>query len=124
MIPFRERIRADSRPSSAAEEPDMNEALLVGGVIGAAAMAIVFARTAALERRLDALSRLDGKLDALLRHAGIRFDPYAEVPAKVVAALDRGEKIMAIKHYREATGAGLKEAKEFVEEIQRRKGPR
>jgi ribosomal protein L7/L12 len=31
-----------------------------------------------------------------------------------------GKKIRAIKYYREATGVGLKEAKDFVEEVQRR----
>jgi ribosomal protein L7/L12 len=98
----------------------MNELLFIGGIIGAIVVAAISMRLSTLEKRLDAMSRLDGKLDALLRHAGIRFDPYAEVPAPVAAALERGEKIMAIKHYREATGAGLKEAKEFVEEVQRR----
>ena len=33
-----------------------------------------------------------------------------------------GNKIQAIKHYREATGVGLKEAKDAVEEFQRRAG--
>jgi ribosomal protein L7/L12 len=33
-----------------------------------------------------------------------------------------GNKIEAIKRYRDETGAGLKEAKEFVEEAQRRRG--
>jgi ribosomal protein L7/L12 len=98
----------------------MNELLLVGGLFAAVIVAATSWRVSAIEKRLDALSRLDAKVDALLAHAGIRFDPYAEVPAPVVAALERGEKIEAIRQYRAATGAGLKEAKEFVEEIQRR----
>ena len=63
---------------------------------------------------------MEAKLDALMKHEGIRFDPYSDVPPPVVDALRRGKKIAAIKHYRGATGAGLKEAKEFVEELQRR----
>lgn len=47
-------------------------------------------------------------------------------PAAAPAGLDddvrgylaQGNKIMAIKHVREATGLGLKEAKDFVEEIE------
>lgn len=35
----------------------------------------------------------------------------------VVAALTRGEKIEAIRLYREATGVGLAEAKSFVEQL-------
>ena len=37
------------------------------------------------------------------------------LPANVIAALQRGEKIEAIKLLREATGLGLKEAKDAVE---------
>jgi ribosomal protein L7/L12 len=38
---------------------------------------------------------------------------------QIRALLDGGQKIMAIKLYREHTGAGLKEAKDAVEAIQR-----
>jgi ribosomal protein L7/L12 len=41
----------------------------------------------------------------------------------VLDALKRGEKINAIKEYRLVTGVGLKEAKDFVEEIERRASP-
>ena len=74
----------------------------------------------ALHRRLDRLSRIEGKLDALLKHSGIRFDPFDGFPAEALAALKQGRKIEAIKHYRQATGAGLAEAKDAVEEAQRR----
>jgi ribosomal protein L7/L12 len=39
----------------------------------------------------------------------------------VQEALERGETILAIKRFRQATGADLKEAKEFVDEIRRRR---
>lgn len=99
----------------------MNEWDVVLGVLVIVAGAVVLKRIATLERKLDASSRLEGKLDVLLGHFGLQFDPYRDVPTNVVAAIDRGEKIEAIKEYRAATGAGLKEAKEFVEEVQRRK---
>lgn len=35
----------------------------------------------------------------------------------VTEALARGQKIEAIKIYREATGKGLKEAKDFIDEL-------
>jgi len=98
----------------------MNEAVLVG-VLVAVSIALVFTRLAAVERRLNRLSRLDAKLDALLKNAGIRFDEFQDVPADVREALERGETILAIKRFRQATGAGLKEAKEFVDEVRRRK---
>jgi hypothetical protein len=83
-------------------------------------IAAVFVRIAALEQQLRKLSRLDAKLDALLRHAGVAFDPYRDVPPPVADAVGRGKKIEAIKAYREATGADLRDAKEYVEELQRR----
>jgi len=105
----------------------MNElllpALLLAGV-AAIVVAAIGVRVASAEQRLLALSRLEGKLDALLKHQGIRFDPYGEVPPPVLDALRRGKKIEAIKEYRAATGVGLKEAKEYVEEIQRRASPK
>jgi Ribosomal protein L7/L12 C-terminal domain len=73
-------------------------------------------------KRLSALSRLDTKLDLLLKQAGIEYDPYTSLPLDVVDAVKRGNKIGAIKRYRERTGVGLKEAKDVIEEVQRRAG--
>ena len=102
----------------------MDDSYLVGSVIVMVALVAVFMRMASLEQRFRAFSKidakLDAKLDALLKHAGISFDPYKEVPPAVAEALQRGKKIEAIKHYRAATGADLRQAKEFVEEVQRR----
>ena len=66
------------------------------------------------------LWEIDAKLDAVLKHAGIQFDPYADVPPRVVEALRAGNKIEALKHYRDATQASLKEAKEYVQRLERR----
>jgi ribosomal protein L7/L12 len=79
-------------------------------------------RLAGIEKRLGKLARLDVKIDLLLRRAGVEYEPYKNLPRDVVDALQRGNKIQAIKHYREATGIGLKEAKDFIEEVQRRAG--
>lgn len=91
-------------------------------VLAVVVVVIALLRLVAIERRIAALSRVDAKLDLLLKQAGIEFDPYKDLPRQVTEALQRGEKIQAIKHYRAATGGGLKEAKEFIEEIQRRAG--
>ena len=96
----------------------MNEPLLLGLIIIATTAVLVAARAPA-ERRARSLARLESKIDALLKHQGVTFDPYANLPAPVVDALRRGRKIEAIKEYRLATGAGLKEAKECVEDAQR-----
>jgi ribosomal protein L7/L12 len=75
-----------------------------------------------VQARVAALSRLEAKIDLLLKHAGIAFDPYAEVAADVAQAVRVGEKIRAIKLHRSATGIGLREAKEYVEGLQRQSG--
>ncbi|HYE74690.1 MAG TPA: ribosomal protein L7/L12 [Blastocatellia bacterium] len=61
------------------------------------------------------VTRLERKIDLLLKHAGI--DPNANIPKEVIHAAQAGDKIKAIRLYREATGASLKEAKELVEGI-------
>jgi ribosomal protein L7/L12 len=52
--------------------------------------------------------------------SGLEYDPYKNLPQGVAEAVRSGRKVEAIKRYREATAVGLKEAKEFIEEIQRR----
>jgi hypothetical protein len=98
----------------------MNEAVFGSALIGVG-IALLFIRLSAVERRLNRLSRLDAKVDALLRHSGVEFDAFQGVPADVQEALERGETILAIKRFRQATGAGLKEAKEVVDEVRRRR---
>jgi ribosomal protein L7/L12 len=97
----------------------MNERFLIALGIGVL-FALLIAAAQARERQRRRLARLEAKLDALMKHTGARFDPYAGLSPKVADALQRGRTIEAIKEYREATGAGLKEAKEYVEEVQSR----
>jgi ribosomal protein L7/L12 len=97
----------------------MNDAVLVGALI-TIAVAMVLARLSAVEARLNRLARLDAKVDALLKHAGITFDAFQDVPPAVREALERGQRIEAIRRYREATGTDLKSAKEAVDEVRRR----
>jgi hypothetical protein len=75
-----------------------------------------------LLRRTTKLTRIEAKLDLLLQNAGISYDPYKNLPPEVTQALQRGDKVAAIKEYRQATGTDLREAKEFIEEAQRRLG--
>ena len=79
------------------------------------------------------LAAIEEKLDRLLAHLGIDDDaPAASFDGAgqprrlagangdaVVALIQAGKKIQAIKAYREATGMGLKDAKDAVENIER-----
>jgi ribosomal protein L7/L12 len=96
----------------------MNDVIIA--TLAAIAIAVLSSRLASIERRLNRLSRLDAKLDAMLRPTGITFDEFADVPADVREALERGERILAIKRLRRAKGIDLKQAREFVDEVRRR----
>jgi hypothetical protein len=76
-------------------------------------------RLAKIESRLFSM---DAKLDLLLKQAGLEYNPYKGLPPNVIEALQSGNKIEAIKRYRETTSVGLKEAKDFIEDAQRRGG--
>ena len=99
---------------------DSSAAVFAGASLGL--LMVVFAQISALNKRLTKLSRLDAKLDVLLKHAGLEFDPLENVMQEIIDALKSRKKIQAIRCYREASGVGLKEAKEYIEELQRRAG--
>ena len=62
---------------------------------------------------------LERNVDRLLSHYGLKAEsPLALLPA-VHDELRKGRKIHAIKAYREATGADLREAKDAVDELER-----
>jgi ribosomal protein L7/L12 len=75
------------------------------------------ARWRVAEMRLAAIER---NLKLVMDHLGVVV-PDPEHP-RVVAELRAGRKITAIKEYRDATGAGLAEAKAAVEHLQAQLG--
>jgi ribosomal protein L7/L12 len=86
------------------------------------AVIALVARLKKIQTRGGVLSRMEAKLDLLLKQAGINFDPFKDVPSNIVEAVRAGDKIEAIKLYRQANRIGLREAKEAIEEMQRRAG--
>jgi ribosomal protein L7/L12 len=97
-------------------------ALFALAIISLVLLAGLRVRLTALQTRIAALSRVEAKLDLLLKQANIKFEPYANLPAGIAGALQSGQKIKAIKIYRQSSGVGLKEAKDFIEAVQRRSG--
>ena len=55
-------------------------------------------------------------------YSRIRMGWGKDVEPELLSLLGRGEKIQAIKLYRERTGVGLKEAKDAVEALAQRHG--
>ena len=60
-------------------------------------------------------SRLERKVDLILKH--LEIDPNQGVDEKIMELMKAGQKIKAIKLYREQTGVGLKEAADYVESL-------
>lgn len=66
------------------------------------------------------LARIERGLQLALHHLGV-VEPEPHLP-EVVHHIDNGNKIQAIKAYRQATGADLASAKEAVERMTRQRG--
>lgn len=79
---------------------------------------------AAYRRRMGCdLTAAVEAIDALERDQQFNVIPeYADLEWEVIGYLERGQKIAAIKFYREKTQLGLKEAKDAVEAIEQRMG--
>ena len=100
---------------------------ILGGydyLIIAALMFVIGRVSAGFARCDDYAARLNArKLDAIIKHLNITAPPISRpglLTDAVRAAADRGDKIDAIKRYREETGAGLKEAKDAIDSYQPR----
>ena len=79
------------------------------------------------------LAAVEEKLDRLLAHFGLDGGGFGrdggavgrnggfgqDAEAQIVALIEAGKKIQAIKAYREATGEGLKAAKDAVDAMDR-----
>ena len=66
------------------------------------------------------LAAVERKLDLIMKNLGI-VEPQPD-HSDVIPHLMQGQKIQAIKIYRERTGTGLAEAKDAVERIARDRG--
>jgi hypothetical protein len=65
--------------------------------------------------QLMRLKVVERKLDLILEHLGL--NPNKGVDLQILELVKSNQKIAAIKLYREKTGVGLKEAKDYVESL-------
>jgi len=98
----------------------MSLTLTLGDLLVIAAIVVIFARgsqvyfTSPTPQQL----RMQRQLDAIMRHLGLPEPPTSRPGAlspQVIALVESGRKIDAIKLYRKETGEGLKQAKAAVE---------
>ena len=72
-----------------------------------------------LELRLRVV-KLERQVAFLLDHLSLAYreEPDAGVSPEIIELVRRGKKIQAIKLFRQETGVGLREAKEFVDSLE------
>lgn len=63
---------------------------------------------------------LEQKLEFLFQTLGLEFEKSSEAQPEIMNYLRNGQKINVIKVYMEQTGAGLKEAKDAVDALERK----
>jgi len=64
------------------------------------------------------LQRIEAQVALLSQQAGVPFeDPAANAPPEVLELVRAGDRMGAIRKYRELTGAGMQEAQELVETL-------
>jgi hypothetical protein len=68
----------------------------------------------------DRFAEIDRKLTMLTDHFKLKWDPTLGVSEEVLSQVRAGNKVEAIRLYRDATGKTLKEAHERIEQIDRR----
>jgi hypothetical protein len=70
------------------------------------------------------VARLEGKLEFLYKHLGVTFVPEAapDDDPRILAALQKGDTLGAIKVYREIHQVGIEAGRAGVDEIRGRLG--
>ena len=66
------------------------------------------------------VGKLERQIAFLLEHLRLEYreEPNAGVSPEILELVRGGDKLRAIKLFREETGLGLKEAKEFIESLE------
>jgi ribosomal protein L7/L12 len=68
-----------------------------------------------IDQVFQRLRGIEAQLATLSEKAGVPYTaPSQEAPAEVVQLVEAGDRIGAIRKYRELTGCGMDEAKEVV----------
>ncbi len=65
------------------------------------------------------VDRIERQVALISRNLGIPYDypATAETPPEVIELVQSGNRVAAVKRYRELTGVGLKEAKDAVDAL-------
>ena len=74
--------------------------------------------TAYIQQFLERFQRIEAQLALLSEKLGVSYElPSDGMPAEVVQLAHAGDRLGAVKRYRELTGAGFSEAQEAVAKL-------
>lgn len=63
------------------------------------------------------ISRMKSTLDNIAKQIGVPDLVTKEVKDELISLISEGKKVKAIKRYRMITGMGLKESKEYIDQL-------
>lgn len=94
---------------------------MMNNILALVALLMISVVTVSLAIRMDKLEkeihRMKTKLNRISEHIGLPDPVSEELKTVLLELVSKGEKIKAVKEYRKATGAGLLEAKQYVDEL-------
>lgn len=78
--------------------------IIVGSIIG-------------FNNKSNEIKQIKITLDAIVEHLGISSSKPENIDDELADLINRGKKVKAIKRYREVTGYGLKESKDYIDNL-------
>ncbi|PRR78701.1 ribosomal protein L7/L12 [Clostridium luticellarii] len=85
--------------------------------IALAGIAVIVLMCLEINQLRSEVNRMNSKLNRISKYIGICDELKEEIVEELKDLISQGEKIKAIKKYRMATGAGLKEAKDYIDSL-------
>jgi ribosomal protein L7/L12 len=71
-----------------------------------------------IDQVFERLRAIEAQLAILSEKAGVPYQaPSENVPTEVVELVEQGDRIAALRKYRELTGCGMDEAKEVIAKL-------
>ena len=83
----------------------------------AGAFLLLLSLTLSISQLKAELYQVKKKLDSVATHVGLPGLINDDLKSTLLELISEGNKIKAIKEYRSATGAGLLEAKKFIDDL-------
>lgn len=93
----------------------------MNNILALVALLMISVVTVSLAIRMDKLEKdilnMKTKLNRISEHIGLPDPVSDELKIVLLELVSKGEEIKAVKEYRKATGAGLLEAKQYIDEL-------